>query len=94
RRLLTERGVSLQVYDPYVPTLSTVVCLEGALEGATAVMLATNHSAFVEHLTPATLQKYGIKLVVDGKNCLDAEALAQSGIAYYGVGRASTGLSK
>ncbi|OGY33978.1 MAG: hypothetical protein A3C02_00335 [Candidatus Andersenbacteria bacterium RIFCSPHIGHO2_02_FULL_45_11] len=88
RELLEKRSdVHVRVFDPHVPRLSTVASLEEALTGAHVVILATNHINLVEHLTPETLQKYSIAFIIDGKNALDADAIASAGVLYLGIGR-------
>lgn len=79
--------VALRVYDSHVPHLSTTQSLEEALSGAQVVILATNHTTLCEELTPENLKKHGIRFVVDGKNALDADAIAAAGILYLGIGR-------
>lgn len=83
---------ALRVYDPHVPRLSTVSSLDDALSGADAVVLATNHTDIVDKLTPEYLKQHNIKFVVDGKNALDADAIARAGILYLGIGRIRQGL--
>ncbi|MEX1997554.1 MAG: nucleotide sugar dehydrogenase [Candidatus Andersenbacteria bacterium] len=85
---LLETKTQLRVFDPFVPAQSTVASLAEALQGANVVMLATNHSQFITDLTPAALAAAGIKLVVDGKNALDADGIVAQGIPYIGIGRA------
>jgi nucleotide sugar dehydrogenase len=85
--LLKEKGYEVRVFDPFVVDKSTVASLDEALSGANAIMLAANHTQFVEALIPETMKAAGIKLVVDGKNSLDADGIAQQGISYYGVGK-------
>lgn len=85
--LLKKAGVKVRVHDPFLPEKSTVKDLSTALADAAAIMLATDHDSLVKKLTPAILKKAGIKLVVDGKNALDADGIAKVGIAYYGIGR-------
>ncbi len=88
RRILEGRkDVTLRVFDPHVLHLSTVSSLPEALEGAHVVMLATNHTALCEVLTPKQLAPYGIHFVVDGKNALDADAFMNANIPYFGIGR-------
>lgn len=76
-----------EVFDPYLPKQSTATSLDEALKNTNVVMLATNHSTFTEALTPARLKRAGIKLVIDGKNALDADGIARVGILYIGIGR-------
>gem|GEM_PF-3742140 len=40
--------------------------------------MTTNHTEFVQKLTPELLNKHDIQVVVDGKNCLDKAALVTS----------------
>jgi UDP-N-acetyl-D-glucosamine dehydrogenase len=92
KELLEARSdVLLRVFDPHVPKLSTVVSLEDALSGAQVVILATNHSNLVEYLTPENLKKHAIRCVIDGKNALDADAIASTGVLYLGIGRTREG---
>ncbi len=88
KKILEGRSdVTLRVFDQHVPALSTVDSLDAALTGADIVMLATNHSNLVDMLTPKNLKQYGIVCVIDGKNALDADGIAEAGILYYGIGR-------
>lgn len=86
QHLLREQGYKTVVFDPFFPD-SSVPSLEEALQQSNVVMLATNHSVFINSLTAPLLKKHGIKLVVDGKNALDMEGISKAGILYYGVGR-------
>ena len=81
---------ALRVYDSHVPRLSSVSSLDEALQGAHAVVLATNHTDLVEKLTPEYLKGHNIQFVVDGKNALDADAIAAAGVLYLGIGRTRT----
>lgn len=82
-----ERFKNLRVFDPHVMKLSNVSSLPQALTGAQAVVIGTDHTEFTAKLTPAQLKKYGVKLVIDGKNSLDADGVAAAGILYRGIGR-------
>lgn len=88
RELLEHRSdINLRVHDPHVPALSTVDSVESALTDAHIVMLATNHTSFVDELTPDYLKQQGVRAVIDGKNALDADGIAAQGILYLGIGR-------
>ncbi len=88
RELLEHRSdIDLRVHDPHVPGLSTVDSVDSALTGAHVVMLATNHTSFIEALSPHALQQYGVQAVIDGKNALDADGIATQKILYLGIGR-------
>lgn len=84
---LQKRGATVRSFDPHVPTRSTVASLDDALDGSDAVIVATDHDEFCT-LTPDDLDRYGVHIIIDGKNCLDTEAFrAAAGITYHGIGR-------
>jgi len=84
---LKKHYAKVETFDPYVKAGSSMKSLEAILKKSQAIIVATNHQEFVEMITPALLKKYGIKVVVDGKNCLDRAAFKKSGIIYKGIGR-------
>jgi UDP-N-acetyl-D-glucosamine dehydrogenase len=93
-QLLVQRAGSVIMHDPYVDMarldirgVEIAVSLDGALEGADAVFLATAHDAYIKNLDPALLKKHGIAAVYDGRNCLNSERIKAVGIAYHGMGR-------
>lgn len=86
RRGLLAGGANVRVFDPYILAESSVKSLEEALDGADAVLIATDHSLF-RSLTPQLLEKFGISVVVDGRNCLDKDSFANSPVTYRGIGR-------
>jgi nucleotide sugar dehydrogenase len=86
-KLLEELGYELRVYDPFVPGKSTVASLQEAVAGADVIMLGTDHAVMVKELMPTYIQEQGIKVVIDGKNALDGDGIADVGITYRGIGR-------
>lgn len=76
----------MHVFDPYFPDQSTEKDLNSFLKNVDAIILATNHKEFVE-LNPKELKKNKIKIVIDGKNAWDKEAIKNLGIIYKGIGR-------
>lgn len=85
-RILKECGADVRIFDPFALSKSTHTSIESALNGATAAVVATGHTAFKE-LTPDDFVKNGVKVVVDGRNCLPKEKFIEAGIIYKGVGR-------
>ncbi len=85
-KLLKKEGAEVIVFDPYFPQQSDVPTLEALLKRVDAVVIATNHREFVS-LTPSMLKKNGVKVVVDGKNCLDKQRIQGAKIIYRGIGR-------
>jgi nucleotide sugar dehydrogenase len=83
---LKSYGAKVTAYDPHVPNLSDVKNIKDALKNADAVVLATNHACF-KNLKGRDFVKYGIKVVVDGKNCLKKSEIQGRGVSYFGIGR-------
>ena len=80
---LRELKAELTVYDPYVPEESTVESIEKALESE-CIVIVTDHDEFKN----IDFGKYkNIKLIVDGRNCLNKNKIKKSGIIYRGIGR-------
>ncbi len=84
---LEKHGAKVETFDPHVKKRSSVKSLEALLKKSTALVLVTDHAEFKDTLTPALLKKHGIKVIIDGKNCLDKVAFSKSGIIYKGIGR-------
>jgi UDP-N-acetyl-D-glucosamine dehydrogenase len=59
---------------------------QDVLIGTDAVVIATNHQLFVD-ADPQLFARAGVKVVVDGRNCLDATRFRDLGILYKGIGR-------
>ena len=83
---LEEYGAEIETFDPYVLEKSTAKNLEEALNGSVAVIIATAHDVF-KNLTPEYLVDKGIKVVIDGRNCLPKEKYVKAGLIYKGIGR-------
>ncbi len=84
--LLKKEGADVIQYDPYFPDMSDVQSIEAALKKAEAAVVVTDHNEFKE-LDPKLFNKLGVKVVVDGKNCLPKKAFAKTKVIYRGIGR-------
>lgn len=85
-KLLNDNECKINVFDPHVPDHSNVKSLEELLKKSEAVILATDHKEF-KMINPEVFKENNIKVVIDGKNCLDKEAIKALGIVYKGIGR-------
>lgn len=83
---LKKKEAEVITLDPHVPDKSSTKNLNDFLKKSEAIILATDHKEFVE-IDLKLLKKFGIKAVVDGKNCLDAGKIKSLGIKYHGIGR-------
>lgn len=84
-RILKEKRAKVLAFDPYIPRLSTAKNLRRLLGKCEVIVLATAHREFLD-LAPETLKKAGVKIVIDGRNCLLKEKILAAGIAYKGIG--------
>jgi len=50
------------------------------------MVIATDHPEFKE-IRPNQIKEKDIKVVIDGKNCLDKQGIVSLGIIYKGIGR-------
>jgi nucleotide sugar dehydrogenase len=83
KKELLELGADVLCCDPYcnghAPTL-----IKEIVENCVGIILATNHREFMK------VTDWGnIKLIVDGRNCLDMSDIKSQGIIYKGIGRGS-----
>jgi len=85
-KLLQEKGVEVKIYDPFVLKKSNTKSVEDVLEGSVGAIIATSHKVFC-NLTAETLEQSGIKVLVDGKNCLERSLVENVGVTYVGIGR-------
>lgn len=85
-KLLKDNGAEVIIFDPYTTKHSTVGSLEELLEKSEAVLLATDHKEFKE-MDSKLFKTNDIKVIVDGKNCLNKEEIEKYGIIYKGIGR-------
>lgn len=84
--LLLKRGVDLHIFDPYFPDINTDKSLDEILDKVKAVVICTNHKVFTE-ITIERFLANGIKVVIDGKNCLGDEFISTDKLIYKGIGR-------
>lgn len=85
-KYLERHMANVLIFDPNTEKHSTTKSLKELLEKSDALILATDHREFKE-IDPALFKKYGIKAIVDGRNCLDKKAIESHGIIYKGIGR-------
>ncbi|MBN4049080.1 nucleotide sugar dehydrogenase [archaeon AH-315-M20] len=84
--ILKEKKAELFIFDSYVKEKSNVKNLNELLEKSDYVVLVTDHKEFKD-MDLNKLKKNKIKIIIDGRNCLDREKIKSFGIAYHGIGR-------
>jgi UDP-N-acetyl-D-mannosaminuronate dehydrogenase len=85
-RILKEKGAVVRTFDPTSLGQSSVKTMREALDRADAVVIATAHDLF-RGLTPSSFLAHNVRIVIDGRNCLDNERFSRSAVAYRGIGR-------
>lgn len=85
KRILEEKGADLHTFDPYLKELSSAKSLFDLLNQVEAIIIATDHTDF-KKISPKELKKMGVKVVIDGRNCLNKSSFAESKILYKGIG--------
>lgn len=84
RELLIKLGAKIKVFDPFVK--SDYRSLKKALKTPAAVIIACAHQQFIDEL-PKLLPNANVKIIVDGRNCLDKKFIESNKIIYKGIGR-------
>ncbi len=84
--LLKEKNADVFIFDPYVKKGSNVENLDELMQKSDYIILATDHNEF-KNMDLNKLKENKIKVVIDGKNCLDKEKIKSLGVLYHGIGR-------
>ena len=95
--MLQLNGATVNVYDPKAmensrvmfPTLNYSTSAVEACDRADAVLVLTEWDEFVQMRPDELAATVRTKVVVDGRNCLDAAVWRQAGWRVYSLGRAS-----
>jgi UDPglucose 6-dehydrogenase len=88
-------GATVRAYDPVAEdeARNLMVGVEfadsalGALEGADACVLVTEWPEFAELDWSKVAERMAGRLVIDGRNYLNADAVEVAGLTYEGIGR-------
>ena len=86
-RILKEKNAEVYAFDPYSKNGSNAKDLNDLLRKSNHIILATDHNEF-KNMDLNKLKENRIKIVIDGRNCLDKEKIKSMGILYHGIGRA------
>lgn len=79
--LLGKLNIKTTTHDPFLSEKS----LDESLKGINAVIIATAHKEYLSLLPDYFINK-GIRIVVDGRNCLNYEKFKGSELLYSGIG--------
>ncbi len=93
---LLARGATVAAYDPEASTTARAVLGDriryapnpsDALDGACALILVTEWNEFRNPEPAALAQKLSDKVVFDGRNIYDPDAMREAGLEYFAIGR-------
>ncbi|MEM4346985.1 MAG: nucleotide sugar dehydrogenase [Candidatus Altiarchaeota archaeon] len=84
--ILKKKGADVFSFDPLVPEKSSVPSLDELLKKVNYLILATDHREF-KRMNLRKLRENNIKVIIDGKNCLNKKKIQNLGIDYKGIGR-------
>lgn len=84
--ILKNKKANVKVFDPYIKEKSNVNNMGDLLKKSDYIILATDHTKF-KNMDINKLKENNIKIIIDGRNCLDKNKIKDLGIIYKGVGR-------
>jgi len=87
KNLLKLKGAIIDVYDSWIGFENTVQSLQDGLKKAKALLIVTEHTDTITELKNLDLSKSPLRVIVDGRNCLNAKSVINQGILYSGIGR-------
>lgn len=86
---IQKMGADLMAFDPYIEKMDefpVAKSLDEILSRSEALVVVTDHRAF-KNIPVEDFVKNEIKVIMDGRNCLDKKAIRAAGIIYAGIGR-------
>jgi len=84
--ILKGKKAEVFIFDPYVKEGSNVNDFNQLMEKSDYIILVTDHKEF-KNMDLNKLKENNVKIIIDGRNCLDNEKIKQMGILYHGIGR-------
>jgi UDP-N-acetyl-D-glucosamine dehydrogenase len=87
REILQKKGAVLSVFDSWVTSENTVSSIDECIAQAKAIVIVTEHSDVIDKLGNIDLGGSEVEVIVDGRNCLDGEAIRDQSVLYRGIGR-------
>jgi UDP-N-acetyl-D-glucosamine dehydrogenase len=81
-KILEQKGAKVTTFDPYIPKKSTASSIAQVLDSADAAIVAANHKEFLQY----DFASSKLKVLIDGKNCLDPLNAKDLPFIYKGIG--------
>lgn len=83
--IIRKMGGELFIYDPYIKNYNNVNTLQEALKGSEALVLTVDHDE-IKKMDLDMLKDSNVKIIIDGRNCLNRDKIEKMGILYKGIG--------
>ena len=84
--ILKKKNAEVFVFDPHIKSKLNAASMDDLLKNSDYIILVTDHKKFRE-MDLQKLKEFKVKIVIDGRNCLDKERIKSFGILYHGIGR-------
>ncbi len=84
--ILKDKKAKVFVFDPYVKKGSNVDNIDELMQKSDYIILVTDHKEFKD-MDLNKLKENNIKIIIDGRNCLNKKRIKDLGISYHGIGR-------
>ena len=78
-QILNQKGINTIAYEPFVDKKEK---LNDVLSKSDAIVITNSHAEFT-----GIDDWKSVKVIIDGRNCLDKEKIVSKGIIYRGIGR-------
>ena len=88
-----KHDVDVRVIDPYVERSGGIITLPleaSTFQGASAIILMTRHSAFVDYDFTGIADVMSTPVIVDGRDAFVRDRMGEIGLDYYGIGKPIT----
>lgn len=86
KRLAEKIFKKVDVYDPFFESLNSAPNLDDLITEANILILVTDHDFFVNYINKLNFQNTSIKVLLDGRNCIESDLLPDN-LIYIGIGR-------
>jgi nucleotide sugar dehydrogenase len=82
-KLVNDKNANIEIFDPYHLDKSTKLSINDFLENIDCLLVCTSHN----EITTVNFKNFkNIKLVLDGRNCLNRNDIESQDIKYSGIG--------
>ncbi len=87
-KLLKDLEAKIHIHDPYVKPYNQLSLKEFILSNRLdGIILVTDHSLYKKNLVAYLKTQNSVKIIIDGRNCLDKNKIKKLNIIYKGIGR-------